>query len=753
MNLFRGLRLFPRHSSLSLAADTSAPGVTRARSVPLTPAPAVTRRPHPYRVFVMIGLFMVTAASSSRVHAEPELWNPQGKESPEPYGYDVYTAPDLPWGYVDPEDPPATLDVPAPLGAGAGVLDVTTTVDRTAYSWFGAIEVTAHVQTGGFPVVDCDSVVVVSAVNPRVRAQLIDDGNAPDDVAGDGRYSGIFEIGAGEGEARPTGSYTVQATAYRGLESGLDASPTFSLYSVRRWTGISTSDLPDVSDDYTAFFATPNLGGGFHHTIRDFGLVRSNSVSDAQIRIPILPADRPISDLIVSGLGVSGVSIRNNVIEFTCDLTIGNVARVDIEFDSESDLLATRIDRYQTGDIGLRNFRNGYLIWNRYIHTAIMGSGFSSPHGPGCVVDLHVTDLTTGDPHSVDCMERVAVHLDNQGHNDGTGTYPSNVKWGGEALDWLQTADGSSMVFAFVSGGDYGLDEEVSVEREVEFYAGSRYFRHRYRVRNIDVVSHDFDFVWGREQWLYGTAPGSNRQHRDRGLLPEDPAAYGGEHRFAPSQIDGNWGAAFDDASFYSIGMLFPRDTEEAMPSYTYFLCDPPLGNFTGEYPIFPAGVCNDMPNIFFEKQLGVLAPGEFVDYKFYQWGGYGTSRQELTQVLETDADAVVEDPASVESGPASGRDHAVLFVRTITPNPFAHSLEIAFDLAEPSAASVAIFDIQGRQIAKLLDDQALAEGRHSVLWKGRDAGGRDAPSGVYLVRLDAGGHHESRKVVIQRAR
>ncbi len=194
--------------------------------------------------------------------------------------------------------------------------------------------------------------------------------------------------------------------------------------------------------------------------------------------------------------------------------------------------------------------------------------------------------------------------------------------------------------------------------------------------------------------------------------------------------------------------MLFPRHDEEAMPTFTYFLCDPPLGNFTGEYPIFPAGVCSDMPNIFFEKQLGVLQPGELVAYEFYQWGGYGDSRQELTAILDADAEAVLEVPASAEQLPGSG--DAVSIVSAITPNPFARSVEIAFELARSGPASVAIFDIQGRQIAKLAQG-TLAQGRHVLAWEGRDAAGRQVPAGIYLVRLAAGDVHESRKVVMRR--
>jgi hypothetical protein len=177
-------------------------------------------------------------------------------------------------------------------------------------------------------------------------------------------------------------------------------------------------------------------------------------------------------------------------------------------------------------------------------------------------------------------------------------------------------------------------------------------FRHSYVVENIDDFSHDFDFVWGREQWLYGSAPGSNRQEDDRGLLPNDTGGYGGESAFPPEEIDGNWFAAFDETSFYSIAVILPDRTEETMPSHAYFLCNPPLGNFTGEYPIVPGGSCTDMANLFFEKRFGVLAPEESVSYEFYQWGGYGADREELTSHLWRDAVEISGEPLVVDFAP-----------------------------------------------------------------------------------------------------
>jgi hypothetical protein len=439
------------------------------------------------------------------------------------------------------------------------------------------------------------------------------------------------------------------------------------------------------------------------------------------------------------------------VIEFDCDLSNSTVSRVDIEFDAPSDLAATRIDRYHTGDMALRDFRNGYLVWNTYIHTAILGSGFSWPHGPGCVVDLHVTDLDTGLAHTVDCMERVAVHVDDIADNDGSGTYPSNIKWSGDALSWLESADLGSFVFRFASGGDYGLQDVVAVERRIEFFGESRYFHHSYLIRNIDSVTHDFDFVWGREQWLYGSAPGSNRQNGDRGMLPNDPTAYGGEHRFGPTQVDGNWFAAFDRSSFYSISVILPHSTDEALPTYAYFLCNPALGNFTGEYPIVPSGSCSDMPNLFFEKQLGMLAPGDSIAYEFYQWGGYGSDREELTEILWEDADAVSEGSTAAEhltgDDPSAWDGSTPL---TIRPNPLRASCEIAFELPRSAHASLAVHDAQGRLVAVLVED-FLSAGHHSATWRGKDRRGLNLPAGVYFLRLSVAGQQEVRKVVIQR--
>jgi hypothetical protein len=77
------------------------------------------------------------------------------------------------------------------------------------------------------------------------------------------------------------------------------------------------------------------------------------------------------------------------------------------------------------------------------------------------------------------------------------------------------------------------------------------------------------------------------------------------------------------------------------------------------------------------------------------------------------------------------------------TPNPFNPTTRIPFQLADESHAAITVYDVQGRLVARLVD-QVLPAGEHSAVW---NAG--DRPSGVYFFRLQAGEVVETRKVIL----
>jgi len=80
-------------------------------------------------------------------------------------------------------------------------------------------------------------------------------------------------------------------------------------------------------------------------------------------------------------------------------------------------------------------------------------------------------------------------------------------------------------------------------------------------------------------------------------------------------------------------------------------------------------------------------------------------------------------------------------------PNPFNPSTQMQFGLPEESRVTLGIFDVTGREIARLVDDNRSA-GFHSVTWNGRNTDGLAMASGVYFYRLEATGRSSGKAFV-----
>ncbi|MCH7939496.1 MAG: hypothetical protein IID13_07105 [Candidatus Marinimicrobia bacterium] len=53
-----------------------------------------------------------------------------------------------------------------------------------------------------------------------------------------------------------------------------------------------------------------------------------------------------------------------------------------------------------------------------------------------------------------------------------------------------------------------------------------------------------------------------------------------------------------------------------------------------------------------------------------------------------------------------------------------------------------------GREVVRLVDRQ-LEAGYHSLIWNGRDARGRDVPTGLYIARLVTANYTKSIKMLL----
>jgi hypothetical protein len=99
-----------------------------------------------------------------------------------------------------------------------------------------------------------------------------------------------------------------------------------------------------------------------------------------------------------------------------------------------------------------------------------------------------------------------------------------------------------------------------------------------------------------------------------------------------------------------------------------------------------------------------------------------------------------------MEADTPGGPPAPASFALAVTPNPFRQTARVSFSLPRPGAASLSVLDLQGRRV-RTLRSGVLASGQQGVTWDGRDEAGARAPSGLYFLRLEAGGETLMRRL------
>jgi len=83
-----------------------------------------------------------------------------------------------------------------------------------------------------------------------------------------------------------------------------------------------------------------------------------------------------------------------------------------------------------------------------------------------------------------------------------------------------------------------------------------------------------------------------------------------------------------------------------------------------------------------------------------------------------------------------------------VYPNPVSSSATILFSLDHPQKVSLKIFDVMGRQV-KTLGNNELAAGIYTIQWNVNDAKGRAVPTGIYFLRIETDNHSEIKKISV----
>lgn len=136
--------------------------------------------------------------------------------------------------------------------------------------------------------------------------------------------------------------------------------------------------------------------------------------------------------------------------------------------------------------------------------------------------------------------------------------------------------------------------------------------------------------------------------------------------------------------------------------------------------------------------------------YSFVTKGAEAVELMWIDEFLDDDPGAVVDgfgwfqvDPMAVASEPGTQAETTRL--AAAYPNPFRTATTVPFELAEAGAVRLTVYDVLGREVARLADGFRAA-GSHEVHF---DAAA--LLNGLYILRLDAGDRTDSRKVLLQR--
>ncbi|MFC1619451.1 FlgD immunoglobulin-like domain containing protein [Candidatus Neomarinimicrobiota bacterium] len=101
---------------------------------------------------------------------------------------------------------------------------------------------------------------------------------------------------------------------------------------------------------------------------------------------------------------------------------------------------------------------------------------------------------------------------------------------------------------------------------------------------------------------------------------------------------------------------------------------------------------------------------------------------------------AIAKSPDSVNT----------ISVRQNYPNASNPETRIQYDLPEAASVNLIIYDILGREVIKLLDQQ-MSSGYHTIIWDGRDRTGRTMPSGMYFARMGSPSYTITIKMILER--
>ncbi len=81
-------------------------------------------------------------------------------------------------------------------------------------------------------------------------------------------------------------------------------------------------------------------------------------------------------------------------------------------------------------------------------------------------------------------------------------------------------------------------------------------------------------------------------------------------------------------------------------------------------------------------------------------------------------------------------------------PNPFNPTTTISFSIPQADKVNLSIYNIKGQKVKELASDN-FAQGRHNLVWDGKDSNGKNASSGVYFYKIKTSHDKITKKMML----
>ena len=176
---------------------------------------------------------------------------------------------------------------------------------------------------------------------------------------------------------------------------------------------------------------------------------------------------------------------------------------------------------------------------------------------------------------------------------------------------------------------------------------------------------------------------------------------------------------------------------------------------FTGEIPVEIGNLTNLVWLNFVHNQLTGEIPSSIcnMDMNWSDPNNFNISENQLCPPYPECIEEYVGDQDTTNCVQVSILDETfplIYRLHSAYPNPFNPVTNLNYDLPENELVNITIYDMMGRVVNTLINDQQTA-GYKSIQWNATNNTGQSVSTGLYLYTIEAGKFRQTKKMVLMK--